>query len=520
MGNFCNVESAAKREMRERLSQKFDAFDFRINTTDSFTFLERAKRELTGGFATDEFMQRCYAGYRAFIIENAVEILMSKKTPEQGRFSAIYTPAPLIDQMWCLAIVYSQKYKELCEYLVGGVIDRVPPKQFEGFDLFKKAWPDYDQDFYNLDQKHTVWIYNKDITSFLERFYYTVLNDSPHGIIEIVKSGLDDRLQVLHSFIIEKYSCIDCGSAPHEIYDSHSYFNADASGTPNDVYHKILSCLPDLASTFGNAYSVGGSYGLYKSEYARFLTMVYFSKHTLTPSEEVDQIWHAHQAFTVDYRNFCNEIFGRFIHHTPTVGGQEDTDKFTGIYAATLEFYKFLFKQEPCKGLWPSPSDRFNPETFVGSWYSLQRILQSILRVIQVHTLYSPRSISGEIMQGYFTWTGRNLFKKSVFKVNLKNDNKKHIDDTAFTGNYVYWYAGGCAILIDSGCNTGCGGDKNNGGGCGGGGGCEVEGGGGGGGGCGGGCGGGGGVEGGGGGVESGGGGGGGCGGGCGGGND
>ena len=452
--------------MRERLSQKFDAFDFRINTTDSFTFLERAKRELAGGFATDEFMQRCYAGYRAFIIENAVEILMSKKTPEQGRFSAIYTPAPLIDQMWCLAIVYSQKYKELCEYLVGGVIDRFPQREFKGFHLFKKAWPDYDKDFYNLDQKHTVWIYNKDITYFLEKFYDTILKDSPSGLIKIAKSRLDGYLEHFHSFIIEKYSCINRYSPPNDNNDSHPYFNVEVKGDISNIYEMILRHLPDLESTFGNAYSVGKSYEAYKSEYACFMAMIYFSKNTLTPSEEVDRIWHAHQALTVDYRNFCNEIFGRFIHHTPTVGGQEDTDKFTSIYADTLEFYKFLFKREPCKGLWPSPSDRFNPENFVGSWYSLQRILQSILRVIQVYTSNRPKNISGEIMQSYFTWTGRNLFKKSEFKVNLKNDNKKHMDHTGFTGNYVYWHAGGCAILIDTGCNTGCGGDRNSGGGC------------------------------------------------------
>lgn len=54
----CKSSSQARKEMREILTQKFDGFDFRINAGDEFTFIQRAKRELSGGYAPDSLSKR------------------------------------------------------------------------------------------------------------------------------------------------------------------------------------------------------------------------------------------------------------------------------------------------------------------------------------------------------------------------------------------------------------------------------------------------------------------------------
>ncbi len=36
-------------------------------------------------------------------------------------------------------------------------------------------------------------------------------------------------------------------------------------------------------------------------------------------SEEVDELWHTFLLFTQDYQKFCEECFGRFIHHVPKI---------------------------------------------------------------------------------------------------------------------------------------------------------------------------------------------------------
>ena len=143
----CACISSNKRAIREEITKKFDNFDYRISPKDEFTFIQRAKRELSGGYAPDDFIEKLYSGFREFFIETAVEILVSKRKPEKNKFIGVYTAAPLVDEMWVLAILYSKKYKELCEYLVGAVIDRVPQPRQKGLRYIKKIWPDYKEKF-------------------------------------------------------------------------------------------------------------------------------------------------------------------------------------------------------------------------------------------------------------------------------------------------------------------------------------------------------------------------------------
>jgi hypothetical protein len=35
------------------------------------------------------------------------------------------------------------------------------------------------------------------------------------------------------------------------------------------------------------------------------------------PSRDIDQMWHTFLLFTRDYAAFCQESFGKFIHHSP-----------------------------------------------------------------------------------------------------------------------------------------------------------------------------------------------------------
>lgn len=43
----------------------------------------------------------------------------------------------------------------------------------------------------------------------------------------------------------------------------------------------------------------------------------------LAPSELVDYGWHAFILHTADYAEFCQRVVGRFVHHVPTVEGEQ-----------------------------------------------------------------------------------------------------------------------------------------------------------------------------------------------------
>ena len=441
----CGKSSEYKKRVRADITTKFDTFDFRINPTDLFTLTQRAKRELTGGCAPDDYMAKIFNGYREFMIESAVEIVLSNRKPEKGRFVAVNTPAPLIDELWCLSILYTQKYKELCELLVGAVIDRVPSKRLNGYKLIKNIWPDYQQGFWNLDQNYVVWILNKDVNYFLNYFYDKIKEGARDNKIHVHKKAVKSELDKLHSYLEFKYTSVDIRKIPCQIPPSHTFYNPEKStANPFDIYNQIFRSLPStLGDQIKQKYSVGDKSLFYLQEYARFLTLIYFSKFTLTPSEEVDQVWHLHQSLTVAYREFCLRTFGRMIDHNPTVGGQEDTEKYSYYYTSTVEFYKFLFKESPPVGLWPPVDYRFNPENFVGCWYSLLRVYQCVLRVIDMHRNTRPADVPTEVMGCYFSWTGKNLFHKTTYKINLMQPAQRRVG----CGMNNYWYVGGCAII-------------------------------------------------------------------------
>lgn len=95
-------------------------------------------------------------------------------------------------------------------------------------------------------------------------------------------------------------------------------------------------------------------------EYRRFLFLAMEAGHPVTPSEEVDQAWHLHLAYTRSYwEDLCVNVLPRALHHGPTKGGAAEDAKFHDWYARTIESYRRLFGDEPPADIWPAAPERF-----------------------------------------------------------------------------------------------------------------------------------------------------------------
>ena len=95
------------------------------------------------------------------------------------------------------------------------------------------------------------------------------------------------------------------------------------------------------------------------SEYKRFMFLAMVAGHPVTPSDEVDQVWHLHLLYTRSYwERFCGEVLGRELHHDPTTGGRSERGKFAHWYDRTLESYRRIFGPPP-QDIWPGPAIRF-----------------------------------------------------------------------------------------------------------------------------------------------------------------
>lgn len=62
-----------------------------------------------------------------------------------------------------------------------------------------------------------------------------------------------------------------------------------------------------------------------------------------TPSQIVDEVWHAHILYTQDYSHFSEELQGRFIHHNPASPTGEDLPRMQANYQNTRRLIKERF---------------------------------------------------------------------------------------------------------------------------------------------------------------------------------
>ena len=107
-------------------------------------------------------------------------------------------------------------------------------------------------------------------------------------------------------------------------------------------------------------------------EYKKFVFMACTSPTPVTPSEEVDQVWHLHLVYTKSYwDDFCGKVLGRPFHHSPTEGGTQENHKYREQYTRTLEHYATTFGEKPPADIWPAPDQRFSGGLW--RWVSLKK---------------------------------------------------------------------------------------------------------------------------------------------------
>ena len=97
-------------------------------------------------------------------------------------------------------------------------------------------------------------------------------------------------------------------------------------------------------------------------EYKRFMYLLCRCEHPVTPSRDVDQVWHLHLLYTKDYWLEFVPKLSKTPHHNPTKGGKNEGEKFIEYYENTLRSYRKIFQEEAPAGIWPDSSIRFNSD--------------------------------------------------------------------------------------------------------------------------------------------------------------
>jgi uncharacterized protein (TIGR04222 family) len=96
-------------------------------------------------------------------------------------------------------------------------------------------------------------------------------------------------------------------------------------------------------------------------EYRRFCFLACVCETPVTPSDQVDQVWHLHLLYTQDYWGpFTEKVLRRPLHHGPTRGGPAEGRRYDDQYTHTRHAYLRWFGEHPPPDIWPSATERFS----------------------------------------------------------------------------------------------------------------------------------------------------------------
>ncbi|MEM8717718.1 MAG: DUF2207 domain-containing protein [Cyanobacteria bacterium P01_G01_bin.39] len=125
---------------------------------------------------------------------------------------------------------------------------------------------------------------------------------------------------------------------------------------------------PDVNLTFSqrlareNNWSIDYTHKVIK-EYKKFIFLAVVAGHVVTPSEQIDQVWHLHLTYTRSYWDeFCLKVLQQTLHHRPTEGGQSENVKYDDLYRQTLNSYQKFFANSAPQDIWSSPHIRFGKD--------------------------------------------------------------------------------------------------------------------------------------------------------------
>ncbi len=80
-----------------------------------------------------------------------------------------------------------------------------------------------------------------------------------------------------------------------------------------------------------------------------FLKMKYGANHVLPPSYDMDEFWHAHILHTQEYCDFCDQVFGGYLHHHPHHGKDysiTDAELEQAFENQTQKLYRLEFGED------------------------------------------------------------------------------------------------------------------------------------------------------------------------------
>eukprot|EP01017_Pseudomicrothorax_dubius_P010420 TRINITY_DN13725_c0_g1_i2.p1 TRINITY_DN13725_c0_g1~~TRINITY_DN13725_c0_g1_i2.p1 ORF type:complete len:571 (+),score=106.88 TRINITY_DN13725_c0_g1_i2:70-1782(+) len=355
-------------------------------------------------------IEEMYAEFLKFIVLNAISVA------ETG---IILTAPPLIDRVWREAILYTKGYQNLCSALshISGIpyLDRVDPRVVpdQTFDRYTRVFQlnqSYGMRVPNLGlnvNSQEMWpqVSNSNEFAFLFSNTKWVNNDQIAGAFEGIAgrfplqfgnemmaslefAELIRRIKVPPTSQFRNIAVVGRALSTFQLSPTAHIAAKDqmkkrlTEAQLREAWDKIMNKIffpPALGDILQREQLITPEVaGLWMLEYRKFLLMAFCSSEMVSPSPEVDEVWHLHMVLSPDYRKMCSEMFGRYLNHNPSEGGPTEDEKYDKFYVKTLDLYSKLFTTPPMREVW-SVKDESRPAPHY-HWADLMEIVCKVNR--------------------------------------------------------------------------------------------------------------------------------------------
>ena len=154
----------------------------------------------------------------------------------------------------------------------------------------------------------------------------------------------------------------------------------------------------------------------------------------------MDQAWHLHIVYTESYHEWCEALFGHYLHHGPTKGGKAEGARFEDQYLHTLALYERTFGEAPSGDIWPCAKDRFDRHD-AGLWIQPARYWV-IPRIIAKRFVIGTLATSMLLLLGLSISTGH----PPLFRDTHAQSSERSVDNSY--GESVDFSTGEAALIL------------------------------------------------------------------------
>lgn len=161
-------------------------------------------------------------------------------------------------------------------------------------------------------------------------------------------------------------------------------------------------------------------------EYRRYCFLAATNESGVSPSAEVDEVWHLHLQHTRDYwERFCPQVLRMSLHHEPGGRSRARDGVFRTQYADTLARYQQVFGPPP-EAFWPGTVARFDaPPRFRAidtrhawvlrrpTWWRTPRVAMTAIATASVLllTLFAVSPAAFALPTSPLDWDGPSFLK-------------------------------------------------------------------------------------------------------------